>query len=265
MHDTIIILDFGSQTSQLIARRVREHQVYSELLPWDVDPERVKALHPKGFILSGGPNSVYATGAPQAPAYVLESGLPVSNTTREDVKSVLNLFYDNFTPLARRVIHRADNEFDMSAISLTVYTEDKNEAWELYDQINDFIRPLEEMRGSGVTDIKVTGSSILTAVIIDAITVSQANSILVTLIVSLIVLTIIFYIEERSLTLGAVALSAVAWSATWFATCFVTSFVTRSDHHSTSDPHVETTTPQDCDCQIVGPPPRCKRSAHQPP
>ncbi len=77
MHDTIIILDFGSQTSQLIARRVREHQVYSELLPWNVIPERVQALRPKGFILSGGPNSVYEPGAPQIPAYVMEMGVPI--------------------------------------------------------------------------------------------------------------------------------------------------------------------------------------------
>ena len=77
MHDTIIILDFGSQTSQLIARRVREHQVYSELLPWNADKEQVLAINPKGFILSGGPNSIYESGSPQIPDYVLESGLPI--------------------------------------------------------------------------------------------------------------------------------------------------------------------------------------------
>ena len=75
--DTILILDFGSQYAQLIARRVREQHVYSELLPWDSDPARVLALNPKGFILSGGPNSVYEDGAPQVPPYVFESGLPV--------------------------------------------------------------------------------------------------------------------------------------------------------------------------------------------
>lgn len=75
--DAIAILDFGSQYAQLIARRVREAQVYCELFPWDENPERVLALAPKGFILSGGPASVYEPGAPQVPAYVLESGVPV--------------------------------------------------------------------------------------------------------------------------------------------------------------------------------------------
>jgi GMP synthase (glutamine-hydrolysing) len=75
--DTIAILDFGSQYAQLIARRVREARAYCELFPWDEDPERVLALAPKGFILSGGPSSVYESGAPQVPDYVLESGKPV--------------------------------------------------------------------------------------------------------------------------------------------------------------------------------------------
>jgi GMP synthase (glutamine-hydrolysing) len=76
-HDTIVVLDYGSQTSQLIARRVRAAGVYSELLPWDAPAERVLACQPKGIILSGGPNSVYEPGAPTLPTYVLESGLPV--------------------------------------------------------------------------------------------------------------------------------------------------------------------------------------------
>lgn len=77
MNDTIVILDFGSQYTQLIARRIRELHVYSEILPWDAPAERAAALHPKGYILSGSPNSVYEPGAPTLPAYVLESGLPV--------------------------------------------------------------------------------------------------------------------------------------------------------------------------------------------
>jgi GMP synthase (glutamine-hydrolysing) len=77
-HDTIIVLDFGSQYAQLIARRVREQRVYAELVHWDAPAEPVLANRAiKGFILSGGPASVYEPGAPTLPAYVLESGLPV--------------------------------------------------------------------------------------------------------------------------------------------------------------------------------------------
>ncbi len=75
--DTVVILDFGSQYSMLIARRVRECGVYCELLPHDAPAERVAALRPKGFILSGGPASVYDDGAPLIPDYVFASGLPV--------------------------------------------------------------------------------------------------------------------------------------------------------------------------------------------
>ena len=73
----IVVLDFGGQTAQLIARRVREVRVYSEILPWDAPEEQALAVQPSGFILSGGPASVYEPGAPQVPHYVFESGLPV--------------------------------------------------------------------------------------------------------------------------------------------------------------------------------------------
>ena len=77
MHDTIIVLDYGSQYAQLIARRVREANVYCELVPWSTPAKTVMALRPKGFILSGGPNSVYDHGAPTLPDYVLDAGVPV--------------------------------------------------------------------------------------------------------------------------------------------------------------------------------------------
>ena len=75
--EAIVILDFGSQYSLLIARRIRECQVYCELLPHDTPWERIAPLNPRGFILSGGPASVYAKDAPLAPSYIYESQLPV--------------------------------------------------------------------------------------------------------------------------------------------------------------------------------------------
>jgi len=73
----ILILDFGSQYTQLIARRVRELGVYCEIHPWDVGDEAVRAFGARGVILSGGPESVTQAGAPAAPAAVFELGVPV--------------------------------------------------------------------------------------------------------------------------------------------------------------------------------------------
>ncbi|MBN1287199.1 MAG: glutamine-hydrolyzing GMP synthase [Anaerolineae bacterium] len=76
-HGGIAILDFGSQYSQLIARRIREQGVYAALYPSSAPAGEVDALTPRGYILSGGPASVYEAGAPQVPGYVLQSGRPV--------------------------------------------------------------------------------------------------------------------------------------------------------------------------------------------
>jgi GMP synthase (glutamine-hydrolysing) len=76
-HDTIAILDYGSQTAQLIARRVRELHVYCELIRWDAPLSRFEALNPRGIILSGSPASVYESEAPTLPHWVLASGRPV--------------------------------------------------------------------------------------------------------------------------------------------------------------------------------------------
>jgi len=112
--DCIVVLDFGSQYVQLITRRVRELHVYCEYFPWGASPEEVLKLHPKGFILSGGPNSIYEVGAPVIPDYVFESGVPVlgicyglqamasrykgsvnSRQIREYGKAIISILVDN--------------------------------------------------------------------------------------------------------------------------------------------------------------------------
>ena len=77
MHQKILILDFGAQYSQLIARRVRETSVYCELHPYDVSPQFIKDFAPQGIILSGGPSSVTEEETPRAPQIVFELGIPV--------------------------------------------------------------------------------------------------------------------------------------------------------------------------------------------
>ena len=75
--DTILVLDFGSQYTQLIARRVRESNVYSEILPWDINEEKIKLINPKGIILSGGPDSVTNSYTPRIPELVFDLNIPI--------------------------------------------------------------------------------------------------------------------------------------------------------------------------------------------
>ena len=75
--DSIAILDFGSQYAQIIARRVRDAQVYCELFPWDAPMQDILAISPKGFILSGGPKSIYEDNAPHIQDFIFKTGLPI--------------------------------------------------------------------------------------------------------------------------------------------------------------------------------------------
>jgi GMP synthase (glutamine-hydrolysing) len=76
-HESLIVVDFGSQVTQLIARRVRELGVYAEIVPFQHAMKRARELKPRGVILSGGPSSIYDSGAPQLDRELLEIGVPV--------------------------------------------------------------------------------------------------------------------------------------------------------------------------------------------
>ncbi len=76
-HDKVLIVDFGSQVTQLIARRVREAGVYCEIAPFQSAQKAFDDLQPKAVILSGGPASVTAEGSPRAPQAIFDAGLPI--------------------------------------------------------------------------------------------------------------------------------------------------------------------------------------------
>ncbi|SVD68774.1 uncharacterized protein METZ01_LOCUS421628, partial [marine metagenome] len=75
--EAVVVLDYGSQFSRLIARRLRDSHVYCEIFPPNIVEEQLSHLNVKGFILSGGPASVFDDNAPQLPAFVLSRGVPV--------------------------------------------------------------------------------------------------------------------------------------------------------------------------------------------
>src|SRR5213078_3637656 len=76
-HSKILILDFGSQYTQVIARRIRELQVYSEIVRFDISANQIVDLEPNGLVLSGGPASVYDKGAPLGDPQIFSLGIPV--------------------------------------------------------------------------------------------------------------------------------------------------------------------------------------------
>ena len=109
MTDTILILDFGSQVTQLIARRVREAGVHSEIVPFSQGEAALERLRPKGIILSGGPASVYASGAPRVSHRLLEAGLPVLGICYGEMTMAAELGGD-VVPGTRREFGRAEIE-----------------------------------------------------------------------------------------------------------------------------------------------------------
>src|SRR6202045_2176775 len=107
----ILILDFGAQYTQLIARRVRELGVYCEIHPWDISDDEVRAFKPRGVILSGGPESVTDAQPPKAPAAVFALGVPV-----------LGICYGMQTmaqQLGGRVAASTEREFGYAEVTVT--------------------------------------------------------------------------------------------------------------------------------------------------
>lgn len=107
LHERILILDFGSQVTQLIARRVREAGVYCEVHPFNTPLEKIKAFGAQGLILSGGPASVYADAAPTIDKSVLEMGIPVLGICYGE-QLICNLLGGRVTPGTHREFGRAE-------------------------------------------------------------------------------------------------------------------------------------------------------------
>src|SRR5262245_24672514 len=104
--DLCLILDFGSQYTQLIARRVREASVYSEIHPFDVGLDRIRALAPRAIVLSGGPASCYEPGAPSVSPELFALGVPILGICY-GVQLACKLLGGEVTPASHREYGRA--------------------------------------------------------------------------------------------------------------------------------------------------------------
>jgi GMP synthase (glutamine-hydrolysing) len=109
--EKIIILDFGSQYTQLIARRIREGKVYSEIHPYNISPKNIESLAPKGIILSGGPSSVYEDKAPLIPKKILQMGIPILGICY-GMQLICHLFGGKVAPHSKREYGKADLVID---------------------------------------------------------------------------------------------------------------------------------------------------------
>ena len=76
-HELVLVIDFGGQYNQLIARRVREHKIYCEVISYKTPIEEIRAKNPKGIIFTGGPNSVYLDDSPRMGKEIFELGVPI--------------------------------------------------------------------------------------------------------------------------------------------------------------------------------------------
>ena len=126
--ETIVVIDFGSQYSRLIARRIRESKVYCELIPHTAPWETVEALNPKGVVLSGGPASVYEEDAPLPPDWVYESGLPVLGICY-GMQAMVHQLGGKVAPASRREYGYAELVQDMPSDPIFHETPESMQVW----------------------------------------------------------------------------------------------------------------------------------------
>ena len=126
--ETIVVIDFGSQYSRLIARRIREANVYCELIPHAAPWEAVESLNPKGVVLSGGPASVYEEGAPLAPDWVYESGLPILGICY-GMQAMVHQLGGKVAPASRREYGYAELVQDAASDPLFHRTPESMQVW----------------------------------------------------------------------------------------------------------------------------------------
>src|ERR687889_1741697 len=110
-HDLVLVVDFGAQYAQLIARRVREAKVYSEIVPSSMPVEEMLARNPKAIVLSGGPQSVYAEGAPRVESGLFEAGVPAFG--------ICYGFQAMAQTLGGSVAHTGDREYGGTPLTVT--------------------------------------------------------------------------------------------------------------------------------------------------
>ncbi|MGN0890745.1 MAG: glutamine-hydrolyzing GMP synthase [Candidatus Spyradenecus sp.] len=126
--EQILVLDFGSQYSQLIARRIRECHVYSQVLPYSTPVEKLRALKPKGIILSGGPCSVYEAGAPTVDPALFELGVPMLGICY-GMQLMMQLLGGNVGPGTRREYGRAELRVTDGASPLFAEVPERSVMW----------------------------------------------------------------------------------------------------------------------------------------
>ncbi|AIJ07469.1 MULTISPECIES: glutamine-hydrolyzing GMP synthase [Edwardsiella] len=155
--DRILILDFGSQYTQLLARRVREIGVYCELWAWDVSEAQIREFNPSGIILSGGPESTTEAGSPRAPEFVFQAGVPV-----------LGVCYGMQTmamQLGGRVESSTEREFGYAKVEVTA-------PGRLFDGIQDAL----SANGNAVLDVWMSHGDKVTAIPSDFTTVASTET-----------------------------------------------------------------------------------------